>query len=54
MDEIRRIERSIITTYRKDIWNRFIEGVKTYRLVQEGDRIAVCLSGGKDSALLAK
>ena len=54
MEESKRIERSIITTYRKTIWNRFIEGVKKYRMVNEGDRIAVCLSGGKDSALLVK
>ena len=54
MEESKRIERSIITTYRKTIWNRFIEGVKNYRMVNEGDRIAVCLSGGKDSALLVK
>lgn len=47
-------ERSIITKYRKPIWQRFIHGVRDYRLVQTGDRIAVCLSGGKDSMLLAK
>lgn len=54
MDKARAIERSIITKYRKTIWNKFIEGVKQYKLVNEGDKIAVCLSGGKDSALLAK
>jgi tRNA(Ile)-lysidine synthase TilS/MesJ len=48
------IERSIIKKYRKEIWNPFIEGVKTYELVQEGDKIAVCISGGKDSMLMAK
>lgn len=47
-------ERSIQKTYRKDIWNRFVEGVKTYELLREGDRVCVCLSGGKDSMLLAK
>ena len=47
-------ERAIIKTYRKEIWNRFVEGVKQYRLLSEGDRVAVCLSGGKDSMLLAK
>ena len=47
-------ERSIQKTYRKDIWNRFVEGVKTYALLREGDRVCVCLSGGKDSMLLAK
>lgn len=47
-------ERSIQKTYRKEIWNRFVEGVKTYALLREGDRVCVCLSGGKDSMLLAK
>jgi len=47
-------ERSIQKTYRKDIWNRFVEGVKTYELLKEGDRVCVCISGGKDSMLLAK
>lgn len=48
------IERSIITTYRKVLWGRFVRGVKEYALVEEGDEIAVCISGGKDSMLLAK
>lgn len=48
------IERSIIKKYRKELWRPFILGVKRYELVQEGDRIAVCISGGKDSMLLAK
>ena len=47
-------ERSIIKKYRKDIWNPFIAAVKRYQLIQEGDRIAVCISGGKDSMLMAK
>ena len=48
------IERSIITTYRKSIWSPFVLAVKKYRLIEEGDKIAVCISGGKDSMLLAK
>lgn len=48
------IERSIITKFRKGIYSRFLEAVKTYRLIEEGDKIAVCVSGGKDSMLLAK
>ena len=52
--EGQKIERSIITTYRKGIWSRFVKGVKEYALVEEGDKIAVCISGGKDSMLLAK
>lgn len=47
-------ERSVMTTYRKKIWNPFTLAVKKYRLVEEGDKIAVCISGGKDSMLLAK
>ncbi len=48
------IERSIITTYRKTIWSPFVLAVKKYRLIEAGDKIAVCISGGKDSMLLAK
>jgi len=48
------IERSIITTYRKEIWSPFVLAVKKYRLIEAGDKIAVCISGGKDSMLLAK
>ena len=54
MEPCQTAERSIQKTYRKDIWNRFVEGVKTYELLREGDRVCVCLSGGKDSMLLAK
>ena len=49
-----KIERSIITKYRKALWNRFVYAVKRYELIQSGDRVAVCISGGKDSMLLAK
>ena len=49
-----RVERSILTTYRKELWKPFILAVKRYELIQEGDRVAVCISGGKDSMLLAK
>ena len=48
------IERSIITKYRKTLWRPFVEAVKRYELIQAGDRIAVCISGGKDSMLMAK
>ena len=47
-------ERSLIKTYRKSLWNPFIAAVKRYELIAPGDRIAVCISGGKDSMLLAK
>lgn len=51
---VKEIERSIIKTYRKELWSSFIKGIKEYELVQEGDKIAVAVSGGKDSLLLAK
>lgn len=51
---LKEIERSIIKTYRKPIWVKFIQAVKDYELVQEGDKIAVAISGGKDSLLMAK
>ena len=48
------IERSIIKKYRKVLWNPFIAAVKRYELIQAGDKIAACVSGGKDSMLMAK
>lgn len=48
------IERSIIKKYRKSIWVNFIAAVQEYELIQENDKIAVCISGGKDSMILAK
>ena len=48
------IERSIIKKFRRSIWSRFTRGVKEYAMIREGDKIAVCLSGGTDSMLLAK
>ena len=54
LEKYQEIERSIITTYRKTLWSPFVLAVKKYRLIQAGDKIAVCISGGKDSMLLAK
>ena len=50
----REAERSIIKLYRKELWSRFTQAVNQYGLIKPGDRIAVCVSGGKDSFLMAK
>ena len=54
MTPCQRAERSITKTYRKQIWNPFIRAVREYGLIKPNDKIAVCISGGKDSMLLAK
>ena len=54
LEAYQRIERSIITKYRKALWNPFVYAVKRYELIQSGDAIAACISGGKDSMLMAK
>ena len=54
MEKYKEIERSIITRFRKDIWSKFIKAVQEYELINKDDNVMVCISGGKDSFLLAK
>lgn len=54
MERYKEIEKSITKTFKKSIWTKFIKGVVSYELIQEGDKIAVCISGGKDSMVMAK
>ena len=52
-EKLRQIEHSLQKTYKKRLWCNFTKALKIYDLLQEGDKVAVCISGGKDSTLLA-
>lgn len=54
LTKAQQIERSLMKRFRKEIWTKFVLALKRYQLIEDGDKIAVCISGGKDSMLLAK
>jgi tRNA(Ile)-lysidine synthase TilS/MesJ len=54
MEKHQEVERNLITKYRRDIWRPFVTAVVQYQLIDEGDAVAVCISGGKDSMIMAK
>ncbi|MCI6552533.1 MAG: ATPase [Lachnospiraceae bacterium] len=53
-ERVKTAERSIVKKFRREIWRNFTRAINEYEMIQEGDRIAVCISGGKDSMLMAK
>ena len=51
---VKKVEQSLRKTFKKRIWSKFTKAINTYELVKPGDKIAVCISGGKDSMVMAK
>ena len=54
MEKYEEVERTIIKTYRSSLWSKFVKALKEYDMLKPNDKVCVCISGGKDSMLLAK